>query len=65
MTLTFVSLSSVLLLIIKSHHNIVRSVVDPRTSPRQVNLLENLTMLLLTWRQFALYFNKSLGKKDQ
>ena len=28
----------------------------------RVNLLENLTMLLRTWRQFAFYFNKSLEK---
>ena len=27
-----------------------------------MNLLENLTMLLRTWRQFAFYFNKSLEK---
>ena len=27
-----------------------------------MNLLENLTMLLLTWRQFALFFKKSLEK---
>ena len=32
------------------------------TSPRGVNLLEKLTMLLRTLRQFAFYFNKSLEK---
>ena len=28
----------------------------------RVNLLENLTMLLRAWRQFAFHFNKSLEK---
>ena len=46
-TLTLVSLLSVLLLMTKLHHNIVKVLwIHRNTSPRRVNPVGNLTMLL-------------------
>ena len=51
-TLTLVSLSSVLLLMIKLHHNIVKVLWIHKHEPQASEY----------WRQFAFYFNKSLEK---
>ena len=51
-TLTLVSLSFVLLLMIKLHHNIVKVLWIHKHEPQASEY----------WRQFAFYFNKSLEK---
>ena len=63
-TLMLVSLSSVLLLMIKLHHNIVKVLWIHEYEPQGSECTRNFDNVM-TWRQFAFYYNKSLEKKDQ